>query len=1037
MAKKKNTKKSVTKNCNPPGRRADRVYNQNTRLPWFKQGYLMLRANEVNAPLRDFHSQSGYIKKLKLPKKSGNSPVNFLTTNPQILDFFKGGSLDYSQLVPHVEINKVYISKGNGGIKNIEERTFPFGSLTNWDDMSQSIKKSGRLFRGTEAGIQQVDIKMEGRGRNPVSANVLDIVVKYYFNDVKTLFEPLSLAPLKGNSEQTSYADLIRFPKWNKDYNDFTQRAFRIRLVLGWAMEPQVDKSKLLDQNPGFIGAVLGSKMSIAADLYTHSMEFNENGSLILTAKYKGALETAFGDADILNAGIAPGEKSSTVTELKQKIRAAEDKFVAGGYTKRGAGTRNAFKNILAIERAVEDLQAARKALEGASSPDDKTFSNVRAALKRLTEAYTKYNQNRSKSPLAQLQGAARTTSILEKNKLERENEAKLAKLKKRYEKGARSRKAKKLKRAITRLRNELKKYQKTIKGKYIFSYVEKLQEQNKLAYISTGRGTSFGNYRALLDALKKYGGSEEESDKQKIEKAKAEARRAEGGTLKGALPDFDTRISRRYTRQRARFDSTELFGGGGLGETPGGLLGGSQLTVAPEFAPVVEPLTLRQQAEQVTNPDLQLTTSHFTRRRRTEHGDSILWENVRNPKYKKGAKTYFFRLGDLLTVILENGDFGKKLNEQAPNFKLLLGEYDIPQDNDQIVRMNLYDLPISLEIFHVFVAQKIVGTGRAVYPFLKFTFDLIKFVMDKTQNVFGKSAEFMDAELLPVSFKMDVTSLDLPAQQIKKLTKNGTLDVIRLDGKGENDKARHLNTLSVDKIKNTSSTFLFHAHKRVSKTGSSMYNGNIKEDEKRGIFHFFVGGPQRGIMKRINFTQAGNNLFSMALMRNGQAGGAESSREGIIQPSKFAVEVTMVGNPFFYIGQMFYVNTDLISGGHFKDNGILNGGYYIVTEVTSNFRADRWETKIKGTLNIPDHALAKNKNTDGSVELMSKLEKEELARYKAQLAAKPKPVPALPDADRVGAWVRRNQRHELGSDGNCYKAGTKLRRHKSRCKGG
>lgn len=1017
MAKKKNTKKSVSKNCNPPGKRADRVYSQNTRLPWFKQGYLMLKANEVNAPLRDFHKQSGYIKKLKLPKQSGNSPVNFLTTSPQILDFFKGGSLDYSQLVPHIEINKVYISKGNGGIKNMEERTFPFGSLTNWDDMSQSIKKSGRLFRGTEAGIQQVDIKMEGRGRNPVSANVLDIVVKYYFNDVKTLFEPLSLAPLKGNSEQTSYADLIRFPKWNKDYNDFTQRAFRIRLVLGWAMEPQADN--FLDQNPGFVGAVLGSKMSIAADLYTHSMEFNENGSLILTAKYKGALETAFGDADILNAAVSPDEKDNTVDEIKQKIRAAEDKFASGGFTKRGRGTQIAFKNILQIERAIEDLAASRKAMERATSADQKkAFANVTAALRRLDKAYVKFSDDSGKnSPLKKLEEVTRNKSVFEKSKLERENEAKLAKLRKRYEKTARTKKAKRLKRAITKLRNELKKYQKSIKGKYLFSYVERLQEQNKLAYISTGRGTSFGNYNSLLKALQRYGGSEEDGDKQKIEEAKAKAMRQEGTPLKafhvGDLLSGRPRLKRRYRgkkKTRKGASGLSLFDSSTLGDT--GILG-EELTISDSLVPLerlrLEPLSLREQTQDAIDQESRAgaKSSLPTRRRRTEHGDATLWENQK-PKYKKGAKTYFFRLGDLLTVILENGNFGKKLNEQAPNFKLLLGEYDIPQANDQVVRMSLYDLPISLEIFHVFIAQKIVGTGRAVYPFLQFTFDLIKFVMDKTQNVFGKSAEFMDAELMPVSFKMDVTSLDLPADQIKKLTKakNGaTLDVIHLDGKGDKNKAKDLNTLSVDKIKNTSSTFLFHAHKRVSKTGSSIYNGNMQEDEKKGIFHFFVGGPQRGIMKRINFTQANNNLFSMALMRNGQAGGAQSSREGIIQPSKFVCEVTMVGNPFFYIGQMFYVNTDLISGGEFKNNGILNGGYYIVTEVTSNFRSDRWETKIRGVLQIPDHALAKNKNTTEAVQVLQKLEQEELARYKAQLAAKTKPaVPKSPHAADASA---------------------------------
>ena len=161
-----------------------------------------------------------------------------------------------------------------------------------------------------------------------------------------------------------------------------------------------------------------------------------------------------------------------------------------------------------------------------------------------------------------------------------------------------------------------------------------------------------------------------------------------------------------------------------------------------------------------------------------------------------------------------------------------------------------------------------------------------------------------------------------------------------------------------VTNIKNTSNAFVLHAQRKIKNGESTIYNGDMNEDKKRGIFHFFVGGPSRGLLKRIDFTQAGNPLFATALMRNGQADGLESSGQGIIQPSKFACDLTLVGNPFFYIGQMFYVNTELISGGAFRENGILNGGYYIVTSVENDFQADQWETRIRGVLNIPDHAL-------------------------------------------------------------------------------
>ena len=327
----------------------------------------------------------------------------------------------------------------------------------------------------------------------------------------------------------------------------------------------------------------------------------------------------------------------------------------------------------------------------------------------------------------------------------------------------------------------------------------------------------------------------------------------------------------------------------------------------------------------------------------------------------------FFFTLGDLLSAILAKNNFGKKLEEQSPNFRLLLGEYDIPQGNDSSnnIRMNLYDMPISLEIFHTFVAQKIVGSGRASYPLLQFVFDLVKFIMDKLQGVFGKAAEYAPESLTPVKFKLDLTSIDLPTDKIPHQTKGSKFpglaqnkkkkqnsDVIVLGGKDS------INTLEKSAANNTSNSFVIHAQKSFKPgQGSSTYRGDINADAQRGIFHFFVGGPNRGLLKKINFSQSKNPLFEMSLMRNGQSFGGDAAA-GIIKPSKFNCEVTLVGNPFFFIGQMFYVNTELISAGHFNKEGILNGGYYVVTSVESNFTADKWETKLRGVLNIPDSAL-------------------------------------------------------------------------------
>ena len=38
---------TVSKDCGKSGKPADKAINQNSRQPWFKQGYLMVKAPEV------------------------------------------------------------------------------------------------------------------------------------------------------------------------------------------------------------------------------------------------------------------------------------------------------------------------------------------------------------------------------------------------------------------------------------------------------------------------------------------------------------------------------------------------------------------------------------------------------------------------------------------------------------------------------------------------------------------------------------------------------------------------------------------------------------------------------------------------------------------------------------------------------------------------------------------------------------------------------------------------------------------------------
>jgi hypothetical protein len=469
---------TTIKDCKPKkGKKANRVFKQNTQKPWWKQGYLMVGADQLTGPLREKHSQSGYIKKLAMPKAEGTSLINLLTTNESLHSFFNGTSLDYSQLVPHIELFKVYIHNDGSTKKDLEEHAFPFGTFSNFHDFQERATADGQFFRGREAGIQQVDVKMEGRGRNPVSANILDITVKYFFNDVQTLFEPLGT--LNDKKTHMQFADLIRFPKSLRKI----KRSFRVRLVLGWAMNPENPLAG--DMPDGFVDAVQKSRVSIAADLYTHNMEFHEDGSLVLTAKYKGALEATFSGADILMAAVAANEKEETLDGLKQKIRELENSFGEKGFSTRKLGAQNSFKDVIAIQRAIEDLKKARLSIAARQAAEGDFSKVVIGPFNKLAAAINKYNEDpaRPSNLQALRQATVPKNSNMERSKIERKNAKEVVKLRKSLEKKASKKALRKLRREIRRVRGEIKEYENSIKGKHLFSYIEKLRDDCKLAW--------------------------------------------------------------------------------------------------------------------------------------------------------------------------------------------------------------------------------------------------------------------------------------------------------------------------------------------------------------------------------------------------------------------------------------------------------------------------------------------------------------------------------------------------------------------------
>jgi hypothetical protein len=142
-----------TKNCSPSsgGKSTKKVFDaQNAKKSWWGQGFLMVHADSMIEPLREGRDQSEFIKQIRLKNTHDDTGdlINRLTTNNSILSFFDGRPIDYSQLVPHIELRKVYVKSK----KHVEEVVFPFATHEDFSPWKQA-QKGESLFRGRSAGI--------------------------------------------------------------------------------------------------------------------------------------------------------------------------------------------------------------------------------------------------------------------------------------------------------------------------------------------------------------------------------------------------------------------------------------------------------------------------------------------------------------------------------------------------------------------------------------------------------------------------------------------------------------------------------------------------------------------------------------------------------------------------------------------------------------------------------------------------------------------------------------------------------------------
>ena len=322
----------------------------------------------------------------------------------------------------------------------------------------------------------------------------------------------------------------------------------------------------------------------------------------------------------------------------------------------------------------------------------------------------------------------------------------------------------------------------------------------------------------------------------------------------------------------------------------------------------------------------------------------------------------YIF-LGDIFDTICES--ISVSITDPYDKPKIILGEMELNYPTSPLSPgsknvfdinatysskiINIADIPISLSMFQQMFLERVIKPQREFYPLSEFIKDVLTFIVAPaiSPSVFGRD------KVLSNSARISTLVVSMP------LLENET-DPVAL--KNINDNFNGSFTLSeVNKIKPFENMInfskgivnylLMYCSSQLPK-GIGTNLGDVEKDGRLGIYHFRCG-TDRGILKKVTFSKT-QNQFQKEAMASQEGNNSVSVIRDI-----YDIEATMFGNNIFrpgdyiYIEPVYYIQKSVLD----LQSKLGLGGYYVVTDVSTNINENIYETKLKAVL----HAFVEN----------------------------------------------------------------------------
>jgi hypothetical protein len=297
-----------------------------------------------------------------------------------------------------------------------------------------------------------------------------------------------------------------------------------------------------------------------------------------------------------------------------------------------------------------------------------------------------------------------------------------------------------------------------------------------------------------------------------------------------------------------------------------------------------------------------------------------------------------------------------KRAQDIHENLRIILGNIKVnlkrPGGSEEI-DVNLADIPVSVEFFLKFMADNVLSKDILDYPYFHFMNDLIASVVGNmlgSECFGGLTDASVRAQTLVINSNKDISDSDFYSFDEELGYKVVDLSKVSPESNLVN------NCGDASSRANLFEYFVVS----VSIIDEAKLEGEYDADVKEGVYHLAYG-LDRGLVRSIKFNKTNQEFLPEA--RFASEGGLLLNQLS----NAYDVTVEMVGNNLFKIGQLVYIDAEVLGAGpswaDFGENGSRQrswanimglGGYHLVTEVGNSISSDgtfvttikaRWQT--------------------------------------------------------------------------------------------